>query len=1062
MNKEAPDNPLTNSMDENTPKQAPFPLPKGLNNNSNDYFKGVLNKGLPSDPTAIPASGKPPSGYSSEPGNTYNGGQKKISRDELEDRESQPQEKNEADSEKESLGLKNTTPVGLRKSGKSTHAKMGDPDFGYKQEHPTKSTYAKIRGRLNKRSVTGIAVAGVLSVTGIGFFSFASGPLTIIHLGELLNLPGRTQNQTNNIRMGAMYRYIRTGDFGETRLGSLESKMNKKIINDFKKEGIILKHDDNGRLTKVTVEPRENSKLKGLNAEERKAKFAETYGVTPDKVRTLGNGTLEIDSVGTKYSFKKSLVNGSFGLASKGTASTAIHNRIFLKYSGEYSLFHPMRKLEEKARERDLARITNRAEKKKARKEAARANNEKLTKLSPAAQAKVDSIKSKVGSNGFKLAAGGGIAVTGAICTIREIAGEIPDLQFVAAVMPAMAGSYAARGYASQAKSGDDLAIQQAGDFVGTLTNEAGETVFQAASLNALAGKNEGIDMDPDIKNSFSDENKAASLKSALDSIPGVNIACSPGGIIAQTILGGVILVSTGGTGTAILKIGSSAASGVLVSRVIGYLEKAVVGPSLAPKVLGGGALGGNLLAHGAMASAGMSAMNFGGVAFSSAVSEDIRTERIAEYNDEFKQESLATRIFDVQDRRSLASSVIDNGSINTKEPLSNLASILSFKSLSSGFTSLFGGEASAAERSYDWSMPEYGFSKKILDDPKYQDPYDNADKVATFIKGSDYIEKASVCFATNITKEDTGWNAVTDPDPAKMVNPATSAYHDKNCGDESDENWIRVRLFILDTKNMTGFACLEGDSSDPEILKACEDLGVGTATAPTDAQGQVVDGNTIPPEAINGYILTPKERENLKYIAEKVKPLLKGTPEEQARIAAESSWWSLREGVLNLPQPYNNVKPFAFSNCGSGDGNTPIGIVATCSASTWQVGIGAVQVPPFDDDQVISTARSLHNNDPVKDILGDVSILTGNTEGSTIYKQIIASTGILQRSLLLRDPATGITLVNGSMQPCLKTPIPPQSDWCTSGGHDELNGSPKNIKKAIEELTLYFSGGAN
>ena len=162
------------------------------------------------------------------------------------------------------------------------------------------------------------------------------------------------------------------------------------------------------------------------------------------------------------------------------------------------------------------------------------------------------------------------------------------------------------------------------------------------------------------------------------------------------------------------------------------------------------------------------------------------------------------------------------------------------------------------------------------------------------------------------------------------------------------------------------------------------------------------------------------------------------------------------------MPQPYNNVKPFAFSNCGSGDGNTPIGIVATCSATTWQVGIGAVQVPPFSDAVVTSTARSLHNNDPVKDILSEVSILTGNTEGTPIYNQITNSTGILQRSLLLRDPATGITLVNGSMQPCLKTPIPPQADWCTSGGHSDINGSSANIKKAIEELTLYFSGGTN
>ena len=703
----------------------------------------------------------------------------------------------------------------------------------------------KFRVNARKKITIGI-VAGVLGFGGIGAFSIVQGPLKIIHLGELLNLPSRSQDGLNARRLGGLYRYIRTDSFGETRLGKLESIMNKKILTGFEKQGIKMSYDGRGRLSKVSVDPRENSQLKNAPVDERRALVAESFGTTPDKIRVLGKGLMEVDTFDTKVDTKRKLISKSFDLAGKGRISKAVNNRIVTRFFGEFSRFHPMKRAEQAAiKKLDTAK----AARAKRKADQAKANTD-ATKLSPEAEKLVADTKNKLGlGKSLKVAGIGALSITGTLCMIKDVADTLPILQFLASVEPAMKGAYTAMSYGSQAKAGNDFNVQQLGDFADTLTDAEGKDVFQAKSLNALGGSNKGVDLDPDIKESFSPQNKAAAVSDAIRSIPGADALCSPLGQLGQVIAGVVLLVATDGAGTAAIKTTTGAISGAITSQIIGFIEKAIIGPSLASKVLAGGPLGGNLLAHGAMSASGMSAMNFGGVAFGALASQDIRDQRIADYENEFTQKDLATRLFDVSDRRSLASSIVDNTTVTPGDSLTSVANILSSRNLFSGLGSIFNSKASAATRGYDWSMPEYGFSSKITDDPKYQDPYENADKFAAFIDGSDYKGRAKICFGANISKEDTGWNAITDSE----VNPALGEYQDANCGDESNENWVRVRLFILDTKNMTAFACSEGDDADPDIQKACTDLGVGSttqttttattaSTAPTTAASSTID----------------------------------------------------------------------------------------------------------------------------------------------------------------------------------------------------------------------------
>lgn len=216
----------------------------------------------------------------------------------------------------------------------------------------------------------------------------------------------------------------------------------------------------------------------------------------------------------------------------------------------------------------------------------------------------------------------------------------------------------------------------------------------------------------------------------------------------------------------------------------------------------------------------------------------------------------------------------------------------------------------------------------------------------------------------------------------------------------------------------------------------------------------------TTPPgtcPTLNNYTPNASECKNIQYFAQSVVPSLPGTADAKATMAATVAWWALREGVWDLSNP------FGYSNCGSGDGNTPIGFLDTCSASTWQVGVAAVQVPNHSDSQVISTAQTSHPGMTLQQILGQVATLAGHPQGSAEYNSAINSTGILRKSLLMRDPVTGTVLVDPDVQAGHCRQASGSADWCFGGGYSpatELATDSSVVGKVIDQLTAYFKAG--
>jgi hypothetical protein len=158
------------------------------------------------------------------------------------------------------------------------------------------------------------------------------------------------------------------------------------------------------------------------------------------------------------------------------------------------------------------------------------------------------------------------------------------------------------------------------------------------------------------------------------------------------------------------------------------------------------------------------------------------------------------------------------------------------------------------------------------------------------------------------------------------------------------------------------------------------------------------------------------------------VVPRLAGARDERLTTAARVAWWSLKEGVLGLDYA------FEYSNCNFPTGDAHIGPVDGCPANrAWQVGLSASQVPwPYVD--VEATALALHPGDTLVDVLAWTAAEAGYDPASGVGAAIVASTGMLRRSWLLRNPAVGFT---NEVEVVTAECIDASLSWCFGSGWD-------------------------
>lgn len=195
---------------------------------------------------------------------------------------------------------------------------------------------------------------------------------------------------------------------------------------------------------------------------------------------------------------------------------------------------------------------------------------------------------------------------------------------------------------------------------------------------------------------------------------------------------------------------------------------------------------------------------------------------------------------------------------------------------------------------------------------------------------------------------------------------------------------------------------------------------------------------------------LNSKERYWINYIRDNVVSKLLGSAAQRAQTAAIVTWWSLKEGILDLPNPISH------NLCHFSSGDRPIGNLDVCPGQIWQIGISGIQGNAVTLNQVEQLSRQIYPNLSIEQILSNTAILA-NVDSNTAL-QIQNSTGNLRKSWLLRDPAISFTLQRPFVeQGCLNR----QASWCF-GNWDSARrfaSDKSTIFSTINELSKEFSG---
>ena len=210
----------------------------------------------------------------------------------------------------------------------------------------------------------------------------------------------------------------------------------------------------------------------------------------------------------------------------------------------------------------------------------------------------------------------------------------------------------------------------------------------------------------------------------------------------------------------------------------------------------------------------------------------------------------------------------------------------------------------------------------------------------------------------------------------------------------------------------------------------------------------------------VNGHTLNATESKNIQWLRKCVLPFLPGSLDSRLTILSETSWWSLKEGVLELADDH----VFRYSLCHDPDGvdrtrsTTPL---YDCGTNIWQVGIAAGQTINLNqaviDAQAVPVLAFLGNGITSEDLLKWTASLAGFGKGNVNYDPIVNSTLRVRRSWFVRNPLLGFLLVTPEVESeCLIQ----AKAWCTGKSWPETEkfaATKADMLKSMADLkTIY------
>lgn len=730
--------------------------------------------------------------------------------------------------------------AGLGKlGGSSGDESTGGSDVlgkGYTGGVGPKHLAAERKKRKRRRTMAGWAV-GLILGGGIGSagLGVVGGQFQFIHSAQLMQQLHLEDGQNEgDSTMMKVARYIRYRDTPEkTRLGLLQNKYADSIEGRFNTHGVEsaytpqLGYLDGYVLDKSKFKGGAFDDVAGKSDKEVKKYFKDVYGVDV----TTQKGKLYVDANQLKYRGNLRFMDGVLRDAGARRVTRAVGIRVAATRGGV--TLHPIKNLDKKILKSAQARLAkwNQNMKeyiKKGSNGAQIATNKKADEKDKAASKNADdldqatkdiadsagdksALKEKI-STGLNASAA---AVTAAaiICIGHTIAVNFDDAQREEITEPLERVGGAMIGVGNQTAFGGGSSSGQLAEQLGyyqtrMYNSKDGTSWSDARSIRSELGQTGGSDINQGAK--FS--NNPLQL---LKDIPGIGGVCeaieSTGG---QVLLFSVSFVG-GPVGTVVQYVVGALALPPLIDAITDWLSDTNVDKEAA------GALWGNYMNYGSRLLSNDAETSTGGTPISDSETIE-RKEATAELNkQEFQSHSLAYRLFNLNDRRSLAGSFLDKQKPSATANVASLAKgILNFGStIASIPTNLFTNKVQAAV-SYDYGFPKVQVPTSILDNPKLQNPYENGCIVVGSEKagctesnhggilqgdnGEEYIERAQKCFGDTINK-DTG-----DVQFGTKA-PTLDDIKDPACKDDNLD-WQRIVAHINFTQTIESYACRYGN----------------------------------------------------------------------------------------------------------------------------------------------------------------------------------------------------------------------------------------------------------
>ncbi len=683
--------------------------------------------------------------------------------------------------------------------------------------------------RNKKKSIVGVIASFIVGVA-IFIMSIAQGPMQLIHLGQILGKNFAGQEDASAKRFQGLFRYARTGDFGQTRVGYFGSKTVEKTIGQLKEIGIEFPDRTQlGRFNTMTIDiSADGSPYKNMSEQKARAQIISDFNL-PDEGKALakqgGVFSFNVDPTTTEgINFSKALSKTSVGALGDGEILTALKTRILARYFGLPNLWSPISARGAAAAEK----LTSQSERKKAVEDRAKPRLEKSeSRMSAARSGLQDKLGGKTG-----LFVQGVLTGAAGICLLRDAADDAMALNR-GIVLTSDIEAADKIAVSAQTQSNKNITAGQIGAESESLVDDKGKSVFDAKALDATerGGPGEGEDIPGAYAQAFSSKNSARALKDdiKLEAV-GVDITevtCSTPGLIIQGVanIGLLILAAPTGGASLAVYVGKQTAGMATTTAIAVLLQQKLTDILSSDEAIvpipPAGPLGGNILAYAGRDLANMSYISSGAVAFDPVESAQLDRQMEEKNQADFRSKNLFARIFDVHDYRSLASKTIDRTNTDPTQNISNLASTLTDfihigPKLASSLTPKVNAQSNQAY--YDWPFPRYGIPNRLMNDPDLKDPYENADKVvAIMAENGEYAERAKKCFGVEIDGGANGLDAVAKKD----VDPTSDEYLDSNCNHTDAPNWRRVIMFIFDTRTVAAAQCYDGDD------EACKAVGM-------------------------------------------------------------------------------------------------------------------------------------------------------------------------------------------------------------------------------------------